>query len=101
MGHSFSFLILKMVTLNTFNSRILEMLTSVDKRLEDQSVRIARLNQQVEQLQRQTGGGGGSFGDSFFKQSNIITIAIVLFAILLNSVLTAVINRKNYSPHQQ
>lgn len=62
----------------------------MDKKLDNQMVRITRLQQNVDQLQKQS-------SDSFFRQSNVITIAIVLFAVLLNSVLTAFINRKHHS----
>lgn len=68
----------------------MDSLSHITKKLEDQSVRITKLQQQIDRLQNSTTTSSGPF-----STANIVTIAILLIAILLNSILTTVLSRKN------
>ncbi|XP_063704388.1 oxysterol-binding protein-related protein 8 isoform X4 [Culicoides brevitarsis] len=65
--------------------KIVETLEVLTKKVEDQTTRIVRLQQHVDQLQAK---------DNLFKPSNILVIVVVVFAVLMNTILTAVINKR-------
>uniref|UniRef100_A0A336KJY0 Oxysterol-binding protein n=1 Tax=Culicoides sonorensis TaxID=179676 RepID=A0A336KJY0_CULSO len=66
--------------------KIVENLEVITKKLDDQSTRIVRLQQHIDQLQS---------NDNLFKPSNILVIVVVLFAIIFNSIITAFMNKKH------